>query len=94
MKKVREGTDGNAEHPIKARLDVHFFEKPRWDLSLKTAQARDFRNTSRRVLTLSQYVGVARQESQFDFALARKMAWVILRARAAGNYLRTIQNGW
>jgi hypothetical protein len=72
------------------QLDVRFVEEPHWSLALKAANgsaSRMARTAHLRVLTLSEYAGIARHESDFDSALARKVAWAIVRVRAAANCL-------
>lgn len=73
--------------PTTNHLDVRFIEEPHWGLTLKAPKSTASGTAHQRVLTLSQYAGITRHESHADSALARKMAWALMRARAATNSL-------
>jgi hypothetical protein len=69
------------------QLDVHFVNKSAWDLALKKATGPKAEVANQRVLRLSQYTDAVRHESQRDSAFTRKIAWAMIRARAAAQCL-------
>jgi hypothetical protein len=74
-----------AEQRVTGELNVHFIEEPRW--KVEAALGPTSASAHRRVLALSEYADLAPPQPPVDVRLARKMAWAILRARAAANCL-------
>ena len=84
---VAGNVEGRGSQQQGDQLNVDFVEKTHWDLDLKSANGRTREMAHHRMLVLSQYADAIQHEPQWDATLARKMAWAIVRARAAAQCL-------